>query len=104
MAKKYEVGVIYIGRTVDVVYDPADTSVLTVEDKHWGASFQIKEFIIGCHTGPRPKLPCFMTSEKPETSRLLDEKQKRYDKRQLSAKRAISYCQINKGEGGEPNV
>ena len=106
--RKYEVGVIYIGRRVDIVYDPADTIVLTVEDNHSGASFQIKELIISEHTGPRPKLPDFMTSAKPETSRLLDEKQKRYDKRQLSAKRVISYAQINKfrefDKGGDGNV
>jgi hypothetical protein len=42
-----------------------------------------------------------MTPTKPETSRLLDEKQKRYDNRQLSAKRAISYAEINKGGGGD---
>ena len=48
--KKYEVGIIYIGRTVDVVYDPADTSFLTVEDKHFNTSFQIKELVIGAHT------------------------------------------------------
>jgi len=94
--KKYEVGVVYIGRTVDIVYDPADTSVLTVEDSHSNASFRIKELIIGAHTGPRPKLPDFMTSEPPPTSRLLDEKKKRYEKRQLSAKRAISYAELNK--------
>jgi len=95
--KKYEVGVIYIGRTVEVVYDPADKSQLTVEDKHFNTSFRVRELVIGAHTGPRPKLPDFMTPATPETSRLLDEKQKRYDKRQLSAKRAISYAQINKG-------
>ena len=100
--RKYEVGVIYIGRTVDIVYDPADTSVLTVEDRHLLTSFQVKELKIGEHTGPRPKLPNYMTMTEPETSRLLDEKQKRYDKRQLSAKRAISYAQLNKG--GDGNV
>jgi len=62
--KKYEVGVIYIGRTVDVVYDPADTSVLTVEDTHFNTSFRIKELVIGVHTGPRPKLPDSMTPVK----------------------------------------
>ena len=93
--KKYEVGVIYIGRTVDIVYDPADISILTVEDNRSDTSFRIKELVIGEYTGPRPRLPDFMTSDKPETSRLLDEKRKRYDKRQLSAKRAISYAQIN---------
>ena len=102
--KKYEVGVVYIGRTVDIVYDPADTSVLTVEDKHFNTSFKIKRLIIGSHTGPRPKLPDFMTPSQPETSRLLDEKQKRYDMRQLSAKRAISYAQINKSGGGDNDV
>jgi len=102
--RSYEVGVIYIGRTVDVVYDPADTSVLTVEDKHFGTSFQVKELVIGEHTGPRPKLPDFMTPVQPETSRLLDEKKKRYDKRQLSAQRAISYAQINRGGSGDVRV
>jgi len=102
--RKYEVGVIYIGRCVDIVYDLADAGVLTVEDKHFGTSFQIKELVIAAHTGPRPKLPESMTPEKPFSSRLLDEKQKRYDNRQLSAKRAISYAQINKAQGGGGNV
>jgi len=101
---KYEVGVVYIGRTVDVVFDPADIGVLTVEDKHFNTSFRIKPLAIGEHSGPRPKLPDFMTTEQPETSRLLDEKKKRYDSRQLSAKRAISYSQINKNQGGGENV
>jgi len=102
--KKYEVGITYIGRTVDIVFDTSDTSILTVEDKHAKTSFQIKELVIGEHTGPRPKLPEFMSSTQPETSRLLDEKQKRYEKRQLSDKRVISYAQINKSEGGGTNV
>jgi len=102
--RKYEVGVVYIGRTVDIVYDPADKSVLTVEDAHFNTSFRIKELVIGAHTGPRPKLPDCMTPEKPATSRLLDEAQKRYDQRQLTAKRAISYTQINKIESGGDDV
>jgi len=102
--KKYEVGVVYIGRTVDVVYDPADISTLTVEDNNLGTSFRIKELVIGTHTGPRPKLPAHMTEIKPGTSRLLDEKQKCYDKQLLSAARAISYTDINQSEGGVDNV
>jgi len=104
--KKYEAGVTLIGRTVDVVYDAADTSVITVEDKSMGVSFRAKELTIGAHTGPRPKLPDSMALAQPGTSRLLDEKEKRYQKRQLSAKRAISYAQINSGqrEAGGGNV
>jgi transposase InsO family protein len=100
--KRYEVGVIYIGRTVDIVYDPADISVITVEDHHFNTSFRVKELVIGEHTGARPKLPESLTSTKPLTSRLLDEKQKRYDLRKMSSKRAISYAELNKG--GEVNV
>jgi hypothetical protein len=62
------------------------------------------ENYLGGHTGPRPKLPEQMMPTKPTTSRFLDEKQKRYDSRQLSARRAISYAQLNQSEGGDANV
>jgi transposase InsO family protein len=101
--KKYEVGVVYIGRTVDIAYDLADTSVLTVEDGHLGTSFQIRELVISEHTGPRPKLPESLAAQPPSSSRLLDAKRENYHNRQLSTKRAISYTRINK-EGGEDNV
>jgi hypothetical protein len=94
--KKYEAGVAYVGRTVDIVYDPADISTLILEDNDMGTSLRIHELTIGVRTGPRPKLPEHMSEIVPETSRLLDEKQKRYDKHRLSAVRAISYAQINK--------
>jgi hypothetical protein len=42
--KKYEVGVLRIGRTVDVAYDPNDIQTLTVE--HDGNSWQVKELEI----------------------------------------------------------
>ena len=99
--KKYEAGILFIGHTVDVVYDPADLSVITVEDNGTGASLRVRELVIGTHTGPRPKMPEMLLPEPPETSRLLDEKQKRYDNRQLSAKRAISYAAFNQGGGGD---
>jgi len=102
--KKYEVGVVYIGRIVDVVYDLADTSTLMVEDNNLGTTFRISELVISAHTGPRPKLPEHLTTTKPTTSRLLDEKQKHYDKHHLSAVRAISYAQINQSKGGDDNV
>jgi len=103
--KKYEVGIVYIGRTVDIVYDPADTTTITAEDNNLGTSFRINELVIGTHAGPRPKLPDCMTEINPETSRLLDGKQKEYEKQRLSVKRAISYAQINKtNESGDGNV
>lgn len=104
--RKYEVGVLFVGRTVDVVYDPADIETLTIEHKQTGAAFQVKELKIGPHSGPRPKLPKSMTTALPETSRLLDEKEKRYDARQEIVRRAISFKDLGSdgGKGGGAGV
>jgi hypothetical protein len=75
-----------------------------VEDDHLGTSFPVSELIIGVHTGPRPKLPPHMAEQVPETSRLLDGKQKQYEKRKPTNARAISYAQINKSLGGDEHV
>ena len=48
--RKFEVGVLYAGRKVDIVYDLADKSVLTIEDRHSNVSFRVKELVIGAHT------------------------------------------------------
>ena len=103
--KKYEVGLCYIGRMVEIAYDPADISSLSVEDNDTGTTFRINELSIGAYAGVRPKLPDSMAEIAPETSRLLDGKQKLYENRRLSQTRAISYSQINKSlEGSDENV
>ena len=108
-SRKYEVGVLFAGRTVDVVYDPSDTETLTIEHKQTGAAFQVKELKIGTHTGPRPKLPKSMNPVIPETSRLLDAKEKQYHEHQDSVRRAIRFSGLSEDlhsplEGGEPDV
>lgn len=95
--KKYEVGILFVGRTVDVAYDPNDTETLTVE--YNGESWRVKELTIGEHTGPRPKLPKSMLKALPGTSRLLDEKEKRYAARQEVVRRAIRYDGLEGGKG-----
>jgi transposase InsO family protein len=97
--KRYEVGVLYVGQTVDVAYDPSDIQALTVECA--GSSLRVQELRIGEHTGPRPKLPKSMLPALPDTSRLLDEKEKRYTARQEVVRRAIRYSGL---EGGESDV
>jgi len=101
--KKYEVGPLFAGATVNVIYDSNDIETLTVEHERSGESFQVKELVIGVHTGPRPRLPKSMTKAIPQTSRLLDEKEKRYQARQEVVRRAIRYKDINVG-GGEADV
>jgi transposase InsO family protein len=97
--KKYEVGVLLVGRKVTVAYDPGDIQTLTVE--HDGKAWQVQELKIGEHTGPRPKLPTTMQLAIPHTSRLLDEKEKRHDDRRETVRRAIRF---NGLEGGDADV
>lgn len=94
--KRYEVGILLVGRTVTVAYDPNDTGTLTVE--HGGISLQVQELKIGAHTGPRPKLPASMLPALPETSRLLDEKAKRHNARNEVVRRAIRFNGLGGGE------
>lgn len=97
--KKYEVGVLLVGRTVDVAYDTNDVQTLSVE--YDGESKRVQELQIGEHTGPRPKLPKSMRGALPATSRLLDAKEKQHATRQEVVRRAIRYSGL---EGGEPDV
>jgi len=97
--KKYEVSALLAGRSVDVAYDPADIQTLIVE--HNDRSWQVQELVIGEHSGPRPKLPKSMLPSLPSTSRLMDEKEKRYENRQETVRRAIRYSGL---EGGEDDV
>jgi hypothetical protein len=100
VGKKYEAGVLLIGQTVNVIYDPADIETVTIEHSRSGIAFQIKELKIGVHTQPRSRLPKTMTRAIPETSRFLDEKEKRYQQRQEAVRRAISYKDLNASETG----
>jgi len=68
--KKYEVGLSFVGRTVDVLYDPTDTTVLTIEypgHKPWTA----REMVIGERSGKRPTMPEHLGTLPAESSRLL---------------------------------
>jgi putative transposase len=50
--KKYEVGLSFVGCTVDVVYDPSDTEELTIEYEGY-ESFKAKKLVIGERAGQR---------------------------------------------------
>ena len=95
--EKYEVGVLFIGRTINISYDPNDPETLDAEPEHCDP-FRIKRLEIGKHTAPRPKLPEIMVKIKPETSRLLDAKEKQYDSRMDAGRRAIRFNEFKDGE------
>ena len=100
--KLYDVGIPLIGQTVDVVFDPADLSVVTAEHKPTGYIKRVKELIVGPYAGKRPKLPDTLLPVPCETSRLLDVKEQQYVNNQAAVRRAIRYSDIK--TGGESSV
>jgi len=100
-AKAYEVGLPLIGQKVDVIFDPADITTLTIEHKSSGYTGQAKELSIGSRAGKRPKLPASMLPQPTDTSRLLDAKQLQYERNQEAKRHAIRYSDM---EGGAISV
>jgi putative transposase len=101
MGKKYEVGLLFIGRTVQVVYDPADITEVTIE--HEGHSpWKAREMVIGERSGRRPALPEHFQPQTTDASRLLRGAQEQYTERQELQAPAISFRAIRKA--GESDV
>lgn len=94
---KYEVGLSFIGCTVDVIYDPRDTDELSIE--YQGHSpFRVRKLIIGERTEPRPKLPEQLQPYPSDSSRLLSAATKKNDQRKTQQPPAISYRAAKKEE------
>ena len=99
MGKQYEVGLLFIGRTVQVVYDPADVREVTIEyDGH--APWAARELIIGEQTGKRPALPEYLGKETADTSRLLRGAEAAHTHRKETVAPAVSYSFVRKEGGG----
>lgn len=95
MGRKYEVGLLFIGRTVQVVYDPADITEVTIEyegHKPW----KVRELVIGERAGKRPTLPEHLQPKPADASRLLRGAEKQHDQRQDQQVPAISFRAIRK--------
>lgn len=97
-SKKYEVGLNFIGCKVDVVYDPADTSELTIEyEGHH--PFNVKQLVIGEQSAKRPKLPEHLQSEPADSSRLLNAADRKNQERKETELPAVSYRTVGKEAG-----
>jgi hypothetical protein len=97
----YEVGLAYIGRHVEVWFDPTWTDELEIryEDVR---PFIAKRLIIGTNCGAARKLPEHMRTATPETSRMLDALKKRHDENHKVSGLATSFK--NYWEGDDGNV
>ena len=95
MGKKYEVGLSFIGCNVDVVYDPADISELTIEYKGH-TPWKAHELVIGERVGKRPVLPEHLQPQEADSSRLLGAaEQKNHERRERQAP-ALSFRTVHK--------
>jgi hypothetical protein len=94
-------GRVRLALTVDVIYDPADISQLTIEyEGH--QPFKAKELVIGERSAPRPKLPEHLQKAPADSSRLLNAAARKNQERKESQPPAISYRSVRKG--GKDNV
>ena len=97
--QKYEVelGLSMTRKTVDVVYDPADISKVTVECEGFPACSAVP-LVIQSHSAFKPKLPEHPQKREPEHSRLLTAAKEKNKKRQTIRHTAISFTDINGGQ------
>ncbi len=98
MSKKYEVGLNFIGCTVNVVYDPADISELTIEYEGY-TPWQAKELVIGERVGKRPGLPEHLEVRPADSSRLLTAAKSKNKERLYRQNPAISFRSVGKEDG-----
>jgi hypothetical protein len=109
----YDVGLGLMGRRVEVLYDPADKSTVTVKHTASGFSKPVMAQKIGPKAAPRPEMPETLLPVQPGSSRLLDAKKDIYDKTIVEKRKAIRYSAFeNDGSnklsivanGGGPHV
>ena len=99
MDQKYEVGLPFIGRKVDVVYDPSDLEELTIEyEGH--PPWKAKKLVIGERAGRRPALPTHLQAHQAHSSRLLKAAAQKYEERKVEQAPAVSFRAVWKEDGG----
>jgi len=98
MDQKYEVGLSFIGRQVDVVYDPADLEELTIEYEGY-SPWRVKKLVIGERSGKRPTLPSHLQTTKADSSRLLKAAEQKHQERKKDQAPAVSFRAVWKENG-----
>lgn len=97
MDRKYEVGLPFIGCTLDVVFDPADITELIIEyEGH--TPWRVRELVIGERAGKRPPLPEHLGPSPAETSRLLTAAEGLSRDRKAQQAPAVAYRRVSKGD------
>lgn len=97
--QKYEVGLSFIGRQVDVVYDPSDLEELTIEYEGY-SPWKAKKLVIGERAGKRPTLPLHFQPQESNSSRLLKAAEQKHQERQIEQTPAIAFRAVWKEDEG----
>lgn len=90
MDQKYEVGLTFIVRQVDVVYDPANIEEITIEFEDY-TPWKAKKLVIGERAGQRPELPEHLLVQRTDSSRLLKAAEKQNQERQIEQRPAVTF-------------
>ena len=97
----YEVGIAFIGRRVDIRFDPSWTDEIEVVYGQ-GEHFQAKRLVIGTNSGAAATLPENMKTSSPDTSRMLDALKKQRASNHRVSDIATSFKSF--WEGGQEHV
>ena len=97
--EKYDLGVRFAGRKVDIIFDESSTDSLTVE-ADGVTPFRAHKLVVGEHVAPRPKRAEVETVP-TDRSRLLDAASDRYENRKMKHRNVLSYTQEVGKAGGE---
>ncbi|WP_026674116.1 DDE-type integrase/transposase/recombinase [Alkalihalobacterium bogoriense] len=90
MDQKYEVGLPFIGRQVEVIYDPVNIEELTIEFENY-TPWKAKKLVIGEKAGKRPALPEHLQVQSVDSSRLLKAAERKNEERQREQKPAVTF-------------
>jgi putative transposase len=98
MDQKYEVGLSFIGRQVDIVYDRSDIEELTIEYDGY-SPWRARKLVIGERAGKRPELPSHLIPQEADSSRLLTAAERKHQERQIEQVPAVTFRSVWKEDG-----
>jgi putative transposase len=98
MDQKYEVGLSFIGRQVDVIYDPANIEELTIEYEGY-TPWKATKLQIGEKAGKRPTFPPQFQAHEADSSRLLKAAEQKHQERTNEQVHAIAFRAVWKEDG-----
>ena len=98
--EKYDLGVRFAGRKVDIIFDESSTDSLTVE-ADGVTPFRVHKLAVGEYVAPKPMRADAKTVP-TDRSRLLDAASERYENRKMKHRNVLSYTQeVRKADGDD---